>query len=202
MGLDKKSAKKLTLGCGTDDTICEIVCVRIQTSRRRPNRGSSAEAPTLFSGPGTSQDGVVIGGEMESSLALVVMPKERRRPLLHSLESLNFETLLVGNCTEARHLLQTAPPVQVVITQVSLPDGNWCDVLRFLVDSGMEASVVVTSPQADENLWSEVLWRGAYDLLIEPFETDEVRRTMEGALRARRSRVNRYSDWAAAGRRQ
>ena len=139
---------------------------------------------------------------MESSLALVVMPKERRRPLLQSLESLNFETLLVGNCTEARRLLQTAPPVQVVITQVSLPDGNWCDVLRFLVDSGMEASVVVTSPQADENLWSEVLWRGAYDLLIEPFETDEVRRTMEGALRARRSRVNRYSDWAAAGRRQ
>ena len=139
---------------------------------------------------------------MENSLALVVMPEERRRPLLHSLESLKFETLLVGNCTEARHLLQTAPPVQVVITQVSLPDGNWCDVLRFLVDSGMEASVVVTSPQVDENLWSEVLWRGAYDLLIEPFKTDEVRRTMEGALRARHSRVNRYSDWAAAGRYQ
>ena len=133
------------------------------------------------------------------------MPEERRRPLLHSLESLNFEILLVGNCTEARRLLKTAPPVQVVITQVSLPDGNWCDVLRFLVDSGMKASVVVTSPQADENLWSEVLWRGAYDLLIEPFKTDEVRRTMEtmeGALRARHARENNYSDWAAAGRSQ
>jgi DNA-binding NtrC family response regulator len=137
---------------------------------------------------------------MESSLALVVMPEERRRALLHSLESLKFEILLVENCTEARRLLQTAPPVQVVITQVSLADGNWCDVLRFLVDSGMEASVVVTSPQADENLWSEVLWRGAYDLLIEPFERDEVRRTMEGALRARHSRENYYSGWAAAGR--
>ncbi|MDA1313275.1 MAG: hypothetical protein O2968_08070 [Acidobacteria bacterium] len=121
---------------------------------------------------------------MTRPLALLVMPPECRSPLLRSIQSLDFEVLTVSTCSEARRLLQTSPPVKVVVTQVSLPDGNWCDVLRYLVDNDIRASVVVSSPRADEHLWSEVLWRGGYDLLVEPYETDEVRRTIEGALRA------------------
>ncbi len=55
----------------------------------------------------------------------------------------------------------------MIITQLTLADGNWCDLFKYLVDRGSHASVVVSSPQADERLWSEVLWRGAYDLLVE-----------------------------------
>lgn len=121
---------------------------------------------------------------MTKPLTLLVMPPERRTPLLRSLQSLDVEILAVSTCGEARGLLQTSPPVMVVVTRVSLPDGNWCDVLRYLVDSDIPASVVVSSPRADEHLWSEVLWRGGYDLLVEPYESDEVRRTIEGALRA------------------
>ena len=121
---------------------------------------------------------------MKHSLALVVMCRERRPSLLTDLRSLQIETLEVGSCQEARALLQTRPPVDLVITQVSLPDGNWCDIFKYLVDCGIEASVVVSSPRADEILWSEVLWRGAYDLLVEPYRSGEVRQTVEGALRA------------------
>jgi DNA-binding NtrC family response regulator len=121
---------------------------------------------------------------LTNPLALLVMPHERRSPLVHSLESFHFETLTAGNCREARKLLQTAPPVEVVLTQVSLADGNWADILRYLVDNDMRASVIVSSPRADEHLWSEILWRGGYDLLVEPYEPDELRKTIEGALRA------------------
>ena len=121
---------------------------------------------------------------MTRPLTLLVMPPERRTPLLRSLQSLDLETLAVSTCGEARALLRTLPPIEVVITRVSLADGNWCDVLRHLVDADVPASVVVSSPRADEHLWSEVLWRGGYDLLVEPYESDEVRRTIEGALRA------------------
>lgn len=121
---------------------------------------------------------------MTRPLTLLVMPPEHRSSLLWSIQSVGVETLIVRTCSEARNLLQTSPPVQVVVTPVSLPDGNWCDVLRYLVDADIPASVVVSSPRADPNLWSEVLWRGGYDLLVEPYESEEVRRTIEGALRA------------------
>jgi DNA-binding NtrC family response regulator len=112
------------------------------------------------------------------------MSPERRRSLKPNLESLNVRLLLAGSFQEARFLLDNNPLVSVVITDVSLNDGNWCDIFRYLVDNGIHASVVVSSRLPDERLWSEVLWRGAYDVLVEPYEADEVRRIVEGALRA------------------
>jgi len=121
---------------------------------------------------------------MKPTVALLVMSPERRLPLLKKLKPLNTEVVAVENCQQLRSLLESQPPVDVVITEVTLADGNWCDVFRYLVDHGVHASVIVSSPRADEILWSEVLWRGAYDLLVEPYESDEVRHTLEGALRA------------------
>ena len=124
---------------------------------------------------------------MRPVIALLVMSRERRSPLLKSLKLLDIEVLAVETCQQARALLQTHPPVDVVITQVTLPDGNWCDVFKYLVDNAVQASLVVSSPHADEILWSEVLWRGAYDLIVEPYQADELRKTLEGALRANES---------------
>ena len=121
---------------------------------------------------------------MKNSLALLVMQPERRTALLQTLEFLDVETLAVSTCAEARGLLQTAPGVDLVLTQVSLKDGNWSDVLRHLVENGIEASVVVSSKRPDEHLWSEVIWRGGYDVLVEPYERTDVQQTLEGALRA------------------
>jgi DNA-binding NtrC family response regulator len=124
---------------------------------------------------------------MRPVIALLVMSRERRSPLLKSLKLLDIEVLAVETCQQARALLQTHPPVDVVITQVTLPDGNWCDVFKYLVDNAVQAGLVVSSPHADEILWSEVLWRGAYDLIVEPYQADELRKTLEGALRANES---------------
>ena len=119
-----------------------------------------------------------------AATALVVMSRERRLPLLENLDRLTLSVLTAEDCREARALLQTRPPLEIVIIDVSLTDGNWCDIFKFLVDYGISASVVVASGFADERLWSEVLWRGAYDLLVEPYGREEVRRILEGALRA------------------
>ncbi len=134
---------------------------------------------------------------MKSVVALIVMPSERRSPLVKKLRGLHVDVLAVDNCQQARGLLQTHPPVDVVIAQVTLSDGNWCDVFKYLVDNDIHASLVVSSPQADEILWSEVLWRGAYDLLVEPYESQELRKTLEGALRA--SQTSHLSVPAAQG---
>ncbi len=121
---------------------------------------------------------------MECAAVLLVMPRECSPLLLKVLKSLDVDVLAVEDCQQARELLQTRPAVEVIITQVTLADGNWCDLFKYLVDRHSQASVVVSSPQAYERLWCEVLWRGAYDLLVEPYKSDEVSRVVEGALRA------------------
>lgn len=116
--------------------------------------------------------------------AVVVMPRERWSQILGKLDSLGVMAWAAETCQEARGLLEKRPRVDVVITDLSLPDGNWCDVFKHLIDNDIHASMVVTARQADERLWSEVLWRGAYDLLEEPYEDADVRRVVEGAVRA------------------
>ncbi|MEX2302516.1 MAG: hypothetical protein WD733_16355 [Bryobacterales bacterium] len=120
-----------------------------------------------------------------SPVVLLVLPQdERRNTLLRHLESLNLTTAAVGTFREVRERLKDDPRVDIVITEVSLRDGNWCDVLGCVVSRGVEARVVVSSPVADERLWSEVLWRGVYDVLVEPYDPLEVRRILDGALRS------------------
>jgi len=68
-----------------------------------------------------------------------------------------------------------------VLTQASLPDGNWLDVLHLVRENPRQMAVIVTAPQADTRLWAEVLNLGAYDLLTQPFDEAEVRRTLYNA---------------------
>lgn len=122
----------------------------------------------------------------QHALALLVVSSPNRRSFLSAvLRKLGVESISVPYCREAREFLRTGQPLDAVLTDTTLDDANWCDVLRAVIDSESGASVVVVAPSsADEHLWSEVIWRGAYDMLVEPFTADEARRVLEGALRA------------------
>jgi DNA-binding NtrC family response regulator len=69
----------------------------------------------------------------------------------------------------------------VVVTESSLPDGNWQDVLRMLGGNPYETKLIVTDPHADPRLWSEVLNLGGYDLMRQPFCEPEVQRILSNA---------------------
>jgi DNA-binding NtrC family response regulator len=71
---------------------------------------------------------------------------------------------------EACALFEASDQPHAVISGVSLSDGNWCDLLAHTVRSESEAKVLVCSATADERLWSEVIWRGGHDVLVEPFD--------------------------------
>lgn len=122
-----------------------------------------------------------------STLVLVVMHPERQERLFEVLKSSPVSVRSAGSCRAAREALG-ADPVDVVITDLTHEDGNWCDLLKWVVDRGLPVSVVVSCKveTADAQLWSEVLWRGAYDLLGYPYQDLEVRRSVEGAARAAR----------------
>ena len=128
---------------------------------------------------------------MLTSVVLLVMAPPARRQVARDLESLDgLDMLLARDCREARQVLLAHPDVSLIFTDVSHADGNWSDLLRFVVNRGIRAHVVVCSRQADEALWSEVLGRGGYDVVVEPFDRADVGRIVEGALRTMSPRLS------------
>lgn len=121
----------------------------------------------------------------QHALALLVVSSGERQSFLSAiLRKLGVESICVSHGWQAREFLGIDPPFDAVLTDTTLEDANWCDVLRAVADCESTASVIVVAPSsADERLWSEVIWRGAYDMLVEPFTADEARRVLEGALR-------------------
>jgi len=131
---------------------------------------------------------------MLTSVVLLVMAPPASRQVALDLGLLDgVSVLLARDCREARSVLSAHPDVSVVFTDVSHADGNWADLLRFVVNRGIRAHVVVCSRQTDENLWSEVLWRGGYDVVVEPFDRAELGRIVEGALRTMNPRLSAHT---------
>jgi DNA-binding NarL/FixJ family response regulator len=62
---------------------------------------------------------------------------------------------------EAARLLETAADVDLVLTDVRLPDGNWCDVLRLVYERRIAAEVRVLGQDGRTVLRLEVQRSGA-----------------------------------------
>ncbi len=71
--------------------------------------------------------------------------------------------------------------MQVIVTDRNLPDGNWRGVITDTVQSRSSAQVIVCSRLGDHHFWIDALEGGAYDVLVEPYETEEIRRILNSA---------------------
>jgi len=89
-------------------------------------------------------------------------------------------------------------PVQVVITEKDLPDWNWKKVLGDISRLASPPQLIVTSRDADDYLWAEALNVGAYDVLAQPFDRDEVERVVASARRHFEARPPQGSATAAS----
>ena len=70
----------------------------------------------------------------------------------------------VNNIKEALALLNDSP-VDLILSEYFLPDGNGIDILRSLNDSKLEIPVVIITGQGNETVAAEVIDEGAYDYL-------------------------------------
>ena len=123
----------------------------------------------------------LVGNMPPKIKALLIIAQDRHQPLLDALESCGIEVLAVRNCSEARRMFEAQPPVQVVVTDAILNDGDWRRVLAMVAQGRRKIEVVVCSRLCDARLWLDVIEEGGYDVLVEPFEHDEVRRIVEAA---------------------
>jgi len=71
----------------------------------------------------------------------------------------------------------------VILCHCSFADGNWRDLVDCISGLPCPPRLVVTSEQADDLLWAEVLNLGGYDVIAQPFLESEVVRTLTSAIR-------------------
>ena len=106
----------------------------------------------------------------------------------------NWKLLSARSCREACEILKS-DCVPVVVCESSLPDGNWRSLLDRLAQSAGHPLLIVTSRQADDHLWAEVLNLGGYDVLPKPFDSSEVVRVIGSAWLHWRHRGMAQAAW-------
>ncbi len=87
----------------------------------------------------------------------------------------NWQPLGVGTCQDALEFLDRHH-VPIVLTEAELPDGGWRELLSGMAGLSAPPNLIVSSRLADDRLWAEVLNLGGYDMLVTPFEAEEVLR--------------------------
>lgn len=112
---------------------------------------------------------------------LLVMPQHRAAPLLKQLRSCGANVQWVTTRQAARQLLEAGEPVQLVLTDTILPDGDWRQVLDDVAESSTQAELIVCARQPNRHFYCEVIQNGAYDLIAEPYDPHHTRRVIDAA---------------------
>lgn len=120
----------------------------------------------------------------ERPVVLVVSPLESdHRELRDILHPEGWIVRSSRSCAETLALLEPEA-IRVVIAERDLPDGNWETVLGQIERMVVAPKLIVTSRLADHYLWAEVLNRGGFDVLAQPFDRREVLRSVLLACRS------------------
>ena len=113
---------------------------------------------------------------------LLVMPPERRARMQRLLSEDDIDLNFAEGIADAQGKLSGPARYDLAFVDSELPDGSWRDLLQFVVASRKGCEMVVCSRCGDERLWAEVIQCGAFDLVPEPMERQEIRRIMHSAL--------------------
>ena len=95
-----------------------------------------------------------------------------------------FEVVAAANRAEAAKALAAAP-VDLVITDVRLPDGDGIEILRHVKAASPETIVIVMTAYGSAESAVAALKLGAADYLIKPFDVDELKIVVRNALEKR-----------------
>ena len=111
----------------------------------------------------------------------------RSRALIQQIEDQGIGVIAASGRDEARSILRSSPRVPIVLTDESLPDGDWRDVLQDVTAAGLSAEVVVcTASSQSMTLCFELLDRGAFGLIAEPFDRDQLQWLISAATSRQR----------------
>jgi DNA-binding NtrC family response regulator len=130
------------------------------------------------------EGGFVLAQKQKRRVILVLSPETEDCKTIERILSRSkwYEVLEASSCEGAKELM---PRSSVIICEACLPGGNWQRILEMAQGEANQPLVIVCSKHADDRLWAEALNVGAHDVLIKPFDLEEVFRVVGSAVRQR-----------------
>ena len=113
------------------------------------------------------------------------------------LGSSAYEVTAVGTIGAAREALE-AKPVDIVLLDVQLPDGNGLDFVDELLSRENAPDIVVMTAYATADMAVEAVRRGAVDFITKPFDATRLLVTLDNTVAQQKLR----RDYARLSRRQ
>jgi two-component system torCAD operon response regulator TorR len=112
--------------------------------------------------------------------ALIVSSRDRAA-LVEILHDGGFEVLTAIDCDSACQQLESAPPADIVVADLNLPDGNWCTLLRELRERSLDARLLVCTEHAAHLHIVEVVQRGGEYALARSYEAETMPELLNAA---------------------
>lgn len=139
---------------------------------------------------------------MGVTVLLLEDDRELRATLRDALEVEGYRVLAAASLADARAQLRHADParpVQLVLLDLGLPDGDGEALLREC-RAALPVPVIVVSARAADASKIRLLDAGADDYLVKPFSLGELLARMRAALRHRGTRVDpALRQWSSGG---
>ena len=98
---------------------------------------------------------------------LLVIPEGAVRPSLESISQRSQVVATVSRSADVGPTLRNHQDVRIVLTAATLRDGNWLTVLREMVQSGVQAELVILAKSADADFRLRATTYGAFDVVEE-----------------------------------
>jgi len=116
------------------------------------------------------------------SVLLVHDEPDAFRGLEELLHEQQIRTWRAHQCTEARILLKKAGPVDLVLTDVMLADGDWKDIIRLVNKGAKGTPVIVMSRVVSMKLYLDTQDAGAADFIVPPMAPRDLSYTLTTAM--------------------
>ncbi len=119
---------------------------------------------------------------MAPATALIVMQAQRQEALRSHAHTAGINLWFARDCDEARQALRTHPEICVVLSDVTLPDGNWWCIHKELQERAHHTELIVVLPRRGKDV-REILSHGAFAVIAPPFRRAEIVSLISAASR-------------------
>lgn len=116
------------------------------------------------------------------SVLLVHNEPEAFRGLEEVLHGQDLHTRRAHQCAEARNTLKESGPVDLVLTDVALPDGDWKHVIGMVHELAKDTPVIVMSRVVSMKLYLDTQDAGAADFIVPPMAPQDLAYTVTTAM--------------------
>jgi DNA-binding NtrC family response regulator len=115
-------------------------------------------------------------------MLLVNGPASSLESLDQNLRRKGIQTRRALSCAQARAALQHPDLPGLILTDTSLTDGAWTDILSVARQAARPVPVIVVSRRVDVPLYLETIDHGAADLIVPPLSADELAYLVRSAI--------------------